>query len=260
MGRLYPKGTKDTLLMDQYIAQYRCLEFNGTHYRIYTPQEVRRWSGKATGKDFQFLPKFPQSITHQSRFLNVEAETAAFLEGVEAFRPNLGPLFLQLSEYYGPAPANQRNLYRYLATLPNDFEYFLELRHPGWFSGPVLREWTTALRDMGIGAVITDTPGRRDVVHMRLTTPRVFVRFVGKARHPSTYQRVEDWATRMKGWLNAGLKQAEFIAHCGHSAPEMSQYITERFNNVCGLQLPMPHLAARLFDPVQDAREQGVIS
>ncbi len=242
-GRLYPKGTKDGVLMDAYIDRYRCLEFNGTHYRIYAPEEVRRWAGKAAGHEFQFLPKFPQTISHQHRFVNAEADTEAFLEGVRAFGPHLGPLFLQVSEWYDPSPAHQRALYAYLATLPGDLDYFVELRHPQWFEGPARAEWTTAFRDLDIGAVITDTPGRRDAVHMELTVPRTFVRFVGKARHATTYRRLDDWALRLQRWLDAGLQECRFLVHAGRSSPEASVDAIARINKTCGLQLPVPPVA-----------------
>jgi uncharacterized protein YecE (DUF72 family) len=41
-------------------------------------------------------------------------------------------VFLQLSEF--TSTINKANLFAYLAELPKDINFFLELRHPEWFS------------------------------------------------------------------------------------------------------------------------------
>ncbi len=43
------------------------------------------------------------------------------------------------------------------------------------------------LRNLGMGLIITDTAGRRDVVHMHLPVPRALIRFVGNSLHPTDY-------------------------------------------------------------------------
>jgi uncharacterized protein YecE (DUF72 family) len=256
VGRLYPAKTKEVIWMDSYIRNYNCLEFNATHYRIYTPDDVRRWAGKAAGKDFLFLPKMLQYITHESGFQGVEEMTAQFVEGVAAFGENLGPIFLQLPEAFAPYPAARRALFAYLASLPNEHRFFVELRHPGWFMDAAVRAETfTALRELRIGAVITDTPGLRSVCHMELSLPEVFVRFVAKSRHPTTYARIDAWAKRLNAWLDAGLEAFYFIIHTGHSAPETSLYVADALNNICGLNIPLPQPAAPTFNPFVDTRQ-----
>ena len=48
--------------------------------------------------------------------------------------------------------------------------------------------------------IIVDTAGRRDMLHMRLTTPSAFIRYVG-ANHPSDYTRLDDWVERIENWV-----------------------------------------------------------
>lgn len=258
-SRLYPARTREADVMTAYMERYHCIEFNGTHYRIYPPETIKKWGEKAVHDDFLFLPKFPQQISHHSHFINAARDTTLFLQSVEAFGKHLGPLFLQTGEAFAPTRVNQENLYRYLSTLPRNHTYFVEFRHPDWFKEPVLNVWTEALRDLGIGAVITDTPGRRDACHMQLTIPKVLIRFVGKSRVRSTYERIEDWMMRLKSWEQDGLEEAYFITHCGLSAPEMSRYVISRMNDVLGKGLPDPQLAHPLFNPFADAVQYGVL-
>ena len=69
VGKIYPKGTKATQFLDQYVKHYNSIELNATHYQIYPPEEIAKWAGKA-GKDFKFCPKVINSISHDSGFLN----------------------------------------------------------------------------------------------------------------------------------------------------------------------------------------------
>ena len=241
-GLLYPAHAKDGELLERYAAQYNMMEMNGTHYKIYPPEQIAKWAQAAGDRNFRFLPKFPQLISHDGgSFRQLETLTAAFLESVAHFGQHLGPLFLQMSEYY--SPAGRSDLFRYLATLPEGFTYFLELRHPAWFTDAVVSdELFAALRDLGIGAVITDTPGRREVCHMHLTIPKAFIRFVGSQKHAGTQQRIDEWMRCLRRWTDAGLQELYFAVHTGLSAPVTSVYVINELNKIGDNKLQIPHL------------------
>lgn len=250
IGKLYPKGTREGNFLDHYVRNFNSIEFNATHYQVFGPDAIGKWAAKAAGRDFIFCPKVPQVISHHSGFRDVDQLTNAFLEGVAAFGEHLGPLFLQVSENYHPAQRD--NLYKYLQTLPANVQFFLEVRHPAWFSDPVLhKELFDTLRSLKIGAVITDTAGRRDVCHMQLTVPKTFIRFVSNSLHKTDYARIDAWIARMKHWLQQGLQELYFFIHMPHEAfsPELAMYMAEKMNAACGTSLPMPKFIQRsLFD------------
>src|SRR5712675_3015204 len=75
VGKIFPKGTRSTEYLDKYIQQFNSIELNTTHYQIYSPAAIEKWAVKAKGKDFKFCPKFPQSISHDSEFINVKDQT-----------------------------------------------------------------------------------------------------------------------------------------------------------------------------------------
>jgi uncharacterized protein YecE (DUF72 family) len=241
-GLLYPDKTSEGAMLSLYAQQFRVAEMNGTHYRIYPPEQIRGWAEQAANSSFLFLPKFPQMISHERHgFEELQTTTAAFIESVQAFGTNLGPLFLQMSEYY--RPDTRKDLFAYLASLPEGFTYFLELRHPEWFTdGAIRQELLTALRALGIGLVITDTPGHREICHMALTIPRVMVRFVGRHRHPTTGLRADAWIERLRSWADMGLEAAYFITHTGFSAPLTAADTIRKMNEVIGTDIPVPKL------------------
>jgi uncharacterized protein YecE (DUF72 family) len=238
VGSVFPKGTKEKDFLEQYAKHYNCVELNATHYKIYPPETIRKWAEKVKGRDFRFCPKVPQSISHYSNLVNAKEPTTAFLEGVMAFEEHLGPIFLQVGEQFSPARKDQ--LYNYLASLPTDLTFFLELRHPEWFIQP--QELYTTLRQLGIGLVITDAAGRRDCAHMHLPLPKAFIRYVGNGLHPTDYIRADDWVNRLHYWLENGLEEIYFFLHMHDdvAVPEMSIYLASKLEAASGLKLTKP--------------------
>ncbi len=241
VGKIYPKGMKDTAALDHYVRHFNAVELNATHYQVYGPDVISKWAAKAKGKDFRFCPKIPQVISHYSGFRNVDATTTSFLEGVLAFEENLGPIFMQLSEKY--SPGMQDHLFHYLETLPVDLQFFIEVRHPQWFEDPRIKaDLFNRLRALNIGAVITDTAGRRDAAHMTLPVPKAFIRYVGNSLHATDHTRMQAWTARIMQWLDQGLQELYFFIHTPDEAyaPEMALEMVNQLNAACGLSLVKP--------------------
>ena len=47
------------------------------------------------------------------------------------------------------------------------------------------------------GTAITDTVGRRDVIHMRLTNTTALIRFITNDLHPTNYLHIDKWSERI---------------------------------------------------------------
>jgi uncharacterized protein YecE (DUF72 family) len=122
-------------------------------------------------------------------------------------------------------------------------QFFLEVRHAGWFSKEDIREELfSTLKQLNVGAAITDTADRRDCAHMYLTMPVTFIRFVGNSLHKTDFSRIDEWVSRIKEWLNTGLQEVFFFMHMHDEAtsPELCVYLVEKLNTVCGLDLKPP--------------------
>jgi uncharacterized protein YecE (DUF72 family) len=134
-------------------------------------------------------------------------------------------------------------LFKYLSTLPQQYTYFLEVRHPQWYeSAEAIGTWMQVLQQLDIGAVITDTPGRRDIVHMHLPIAKLFLRFVCNETHATSFQRIDAWTERIAYWLEQGLEEAYIFLHPGAdgAVPELVAYWIEQINKRCGLHLQPP--------------------
>ncbi len=253
-GVIYPSDAKEKDMLSHYGQHFNSIELNASHYKVYSESTIRKWAEKVPNKDFRFCPKITQSISHYSDLSSQRARelTDNFLNGVLAFGKQLGPVFLQLSEKYSPERGLQ--LLHYLENWPVDVPLFVEVRHEKWFSDRENREWLFGhLHRLGMGAVITDTAGRRDCVHMELTSPKTMIRFVGNGRHATDYIRIDAWIERLNNWITSGLEELYFFMHQPHEeySPEMSAYFIENLNKTAGLDLKPPRFIASqpaLFD------------
>ena len=249
VGKLYPKGTKASDFLHEYAKNFNCIELNSIFYKLPSITQVKSWKSKV-GKDFKFCPKFSDVITHLKRLKNVRVELDKFLEVIYELGDNCGPLFLMPHPQMGPTQFE--TIESFMTSLPKDLDVFLEFRHPSWFTPPhygIAFDW---LEKNNFGAVITDVTGRRDCVHMHLTKPEAFIRFVGNSLHPSDYERIDDWVQRINRWLAQGLSQCYFFMHQHEElhSPELCKYLIEELNKECNLSLQTPKFITRttLFD------------
>jgi uncharacterized protein YecE (DUF72 family) len=250
VGKIYPPKTKEKNFLQHYVEHYNCIELNATHYKIYGEKGIRKWAEKAKGKDFKFCPKMYQGVTHRGSLKGKEFLTNEFFRGIVGFGEHLGPIFVQVSDTF--SPNRKKELFDYLASLPKDLQFFLEVRHPAWFSKPdIQKEVFETLASLNMGAVITDTAGRRDCAHMHLTIPKAFIRYVGNSLHPSDYTRSDAWVQRMKYWLDHGLEELYFFMHMHDEAksPELTIYLVDKMNRECGLNLIKPKFIENKGDP-----------
>jgi len=253
LGKIYPDKTKEANFLDEYVKHFDSIELNATFYNVYPESTIEKWKEKAlSNPHFKFCPKFSQSITHIKRLKNAQEVTTQFYKGIMAFGDLLGPLFLQLSDNYGPK--NLPELKAYLQDLPRDVPVFVEVRHKEWYADQSAKnELFAMLHELNIGAVITDASGRRDCVHMELPTPHAFIRFVGNSLHPTDYARCDEWVQRIKQWYQQGLQSVWFFMHQHDErySPELADYVVKELNKELGLHIMRPHFIDKdkgLFD------------
>jgi uncharacterized protein YecE (DUF72 family) len=234
VNKIYPARVKEKEFLEHYIKHFNSVELNATHYKIYREEEIKNWTHRTAGKEFKFCPKHYKGVTHFGNLKGKQAVQQEYLDGIRSFGTQLGAIFIQLSDSF--APIRIKELIDYLDTLPSDLPFFLELRHALWFANnDIFRELT----ERNLGAVITDTAGRRDCVHMNLTVPKIFVRFVGNDLHDTDYGRINQWATRINGWQEKGLQEVYFFIHSKgeRESLDLAKYAIDQLNQICNANL-----------------------
>jgi len=244
LNMIYPSKTKEADFLDQYVKHFNSIELNAVFYSIPNAELIKKWKAKAednSNNSFIFCPKFSRTISHIKRLKDAEVPTDLFLASISEFGQFLGPCFLQLGDNF--TPKSLPVLEEYLKYLPTDLAVFVELRHEGWFLEEANRNQVFDMfAKLNKGAVITDASGRRDCVHMELTIPEIFIRFVGNgsAHQDSDFARIDDWVVRIKQWLDKGLEKVYFFLHQHDEkdTPILADYTIKQFNKHLGSKIP----------------------
>lgn len=237
----YPKGTKDELTY--YATQFNSIELNATFYGMPTAEQVQTWKEK-TPKDFKFFPKITNTVSHFRRLLNVTDVVTQFASAVLNFDEKLGMVFLQLHDNF--KPKDYERLEKFVQDWPKEVPLAIELRNTEWFTDEEVFNTVCELFEMNnITNIIVDTAGRRDMLHMRLTTSDAFIRYVG-ANAESDYARLDDWLERIKIWKKEGLQNLYFFVHQNveKASPLLSAYFIKNVNKEFGTNIHIPTMAS----------------
>lgn len=248
VGKWYPTGAKSGDFLKHYTHQFNTIELNTTYYRTPDRFTIERWL-QNTSPGFKFCPKIPQGISHRRYLLHAEEETLAFCKAVSGLGYHLGPSFLQLPPNFGSGQFAR--LENYIAAFPKEVPLHFEFRHTSWFEDtPLVDEAFQAMIKEKSGTVLTDVAGRRDVLHMRLTTPVLMLRFVGNGLHPTDYSRIDEWVDRLKKWNDLGLREAYFFLHEPETidVPDLAIYLADKIREKLNISVKPPHPAG---GPVQ---------
>ncbi|HRH37496.1 MAG TPA: DUF72 domain-containing protein [Flavobacteriales bacterium] len=234
----YPKGTKDELAY--YATQFNAIELNATFYRFFPPQQFTTWAKKVPD-GFLFFPKVTQDISHWKRLNEVTALVEGYAHAVRHLEDRLGAVFLQMHENF--APKDSARIAPFLQEWPKDIPLALEFRHTDWYNNAtVANALYLQLEKHKVMNIITDTAGRRDLLHMRLTTPSVFVRYVGANDPKSDRTRLDEWVLRLKSWVELGIEDIHFFVHQNHEleSPLLAADFIKKLNKALKMKLKVP--------------------
>ena len=234
----YPRGTKDEL--SYYSTQFNSIELNATFYRTPSVKQVQIWHDK-TPDTFKFFPKITNSISHLKRLNQVEAIVDEYCNNIREFKNKLGMVFLQMHDNF--KAKDFERIERCLNYFPSDIPLAVEVRNAEWFSNlEISNLFYESLKSKNAANIIVDTAGRRDMMHMRLSSPTAFIRYVG-ANHESDYARLDEWVERIKNWIDLGLKNLYFFVHQNIevASPLLSAYFIKKLNTTCNLNLTIPN-------------------
>ena len=238
LANFYPKGTKDELVY--YASQFNAIELNATFYRFFPPQQFTNWAKKVPD-GFKFYPKVTQDISHWKRMNGTEALVEDYAHAVRHLGDRLGAVFLQMHENFSPKDIGR--IEPFLENWPKDVPLAMEFRHTDWCNNEqVAMQLYSLLEAHRVMNVITDTAGRRDLLHMRLTTPTAFVRYVGANDPKSDRSRLDEWVKRLKTWAELGIEDIHFFVHQNHEleSPLLAAIFIKKLNAALGTKLKVP--------------------
>ncbi len=218
IGNVFASTTKQSGLLAAYAQVFDAVEGNSTFYALPSEASVERWA-EDTPETFRFCFKLPRAVTHDTLLEGARDELARFFARVAPLGPRRGPFMVQLSNQFGPD--RLRVLDAFLAELPSEHRFVVEVRHLAFF-GAAERELDALLAARGVGRCHFDTTAlfaakKRDAttMHTQSRKPRVpardsviadqpFLRFVGQNDVRATSGWLDRWADTVAGWIRAG--------------------------------------------------------
>jgi uncharacterized protein YecE (DUF72 family) len=241
LKHFFPKGIKEKDELKYYSTQFNSIELNATFYRLFPPQTFENWY-KTVPQDFRFFPKLQQSISHFKRLKDVTEIVDHNITNMSHLQEKLEMPFLQLHDNFKPKDFDR------VESFVKNWTYkkvplAIEFRHTDWYNDKeVSGQLYKLLEKHKVTNILVDTAGRRDLMHMRLTTPIAFIRWVG-ANDPSLdRERLDDWITRIAKWKKAGLRKLYFFIHQNEEqeSPALAAHFVEKLNNKLGTDLTIP--------------------
>jgi len=231
-GTYYPANTKVTEFIKAYGKQFNSIELNSTHYGTPKVETLQKWYDH-TPADFIFCPKIHKAISHRKTLGTDSDIIENTMNSLSILNEKLGPCFMQLPPYFGADRLD--SLIRFFTHYPSEFDLSIELRHPSWFEDEAITtELQQVAQSYNVGLLITDVAGRRDVLHMRVVTDYLMVRFVGNADndalHPTDYKRIDAWVDRISYYVDRGIKKVYFFPHEPDNilAPQLAEYLCKQ--------------------------------
>jgi len=228
VGRFLSPGNRGREL-EEYARWCNAVEGNTTFYAVPSERTIARWVEQAP-IDFRFAFKVPRRITHELRLRGDDAIGALgeFLDAIEPLGERIGPVQLQLPPSFGPE--STPTLRSFVARLPSEHRWAVELRHPGFFDGGAARRSIDRmLDDAGVGRVVLDTrplyaasPQTDAALEERRTKPRLpvltdvmgatpIVRVIGADDLDTTTAGLSAWSAQVAEWIAEGREPYVFV-------------------------------------------------
>lgn len=243
VGNIYPQNSKPKDYAKYYTQQFNCIELNSTYYRLPAIETIEKWTYQAKS-NFKFCPKIIKDVSHAPNLESIKPFMNEFLNRTKKFDSKLGLYLLQFPPAFWLK--RKQELMDFLADYKG-VPLAVELRHEDWF----LKENETELNTLcnffyknSFTFVLTDTPTRRDVLHMRLTSKIAFIRFNANDLHPTDFERINKWIHIIKNWMDEGLEEVYFFIHSPNQIymPELVSYFIKELKSKTGIGLVSPKL------------------
>lgn len=212
----YPEKTKASEYLKEYSKLFNSIEMNGTRYGIPRESVLLKWFND-TPEDFKFAPKVTQSFSHYGNLsLNFD-KYANFHNSLKPLAHKLGITFLQLSENF--TKKREGELVSFIKKYRTHYSepLTIEVRDSELLNS---ENFISVCAQNKISIIVTDTPGKRDLVHCYLTTNILFVRFVGDDLNQFDLDRIQYWKNLIKG-NSKYLSEVYFFFHIADKSKVM---------------------------------------
>jgi len=250
IGSVYPEKTPQSKLLEAYTSQFNTVEVNATRYGMPKESTLEGWRNKAPD-GFKYAFKVPAPVTNRKDLNDSEgvARMDQFAAGMNLMEDKVGTSFIMMPQHFGLDKMPQ--LETFIANWPEELDASLELREENLIH---FNEVRSLLEEKQMSLCVTDTPGRRDIMHNYITNQELFIRFVGTMDLENNEMRIQNWIERATELVGLGLTRIYFMIHqpadnrgsAGDVARQFGEGMKNNFPNA-DIQIPVNHQKLSLF-------------
>jgi uncharacterized protein YecE (DUF72 family) len=153
-GTFYPEDLPASEMLRYYAGRHDTVEINNTFYRMPSRKLLEGWAEQVP-REFSFVLKAPQRITHHKKLANAAEDTAFLLQSAQVMGDTLGPFLFQLPPWF---KKDAPRLKEFLGHLPAGTRAAFEFRNSTWFDD----ETYDVLRSHGVALAVSDTDGETE--------------------------------------------------------------------------------------------------
>ncbi len=268
-GQLFAQHCQQSQMLARYSEVFNAVEGNTTFYADPSPDVVKRWL-HSSDKHFRFTFKFPKRFSHDSALQAPKQELTHWLKLIAPLFSKVGSLMLQLPASF--TPTHLPRLQHFIAQLPKDLHYSVEVRHRDFFTkGDSERALNRFLHQHKIDRVCMDTRALFAVspysdaiidaqqkkphlpVHAVALGERPVVRFVIAALSDEYQHYYQPWLAKIKQWLDEGKSPYVFLHTADNDgAPLLARQFAQDLQRFCGYY----HRAVEPFPGEKHQQEQ----
>lgn len=230
-GVFYPPGLPAHNYLRHYSKFFNSVELDTTFYGPPKVDQVLRWQ-QSVSETFLFSLKTPRQITHEHRLDRAQGLMEDFLLRLKNFKSQLGVVLIQLPPDF--IFLEKSALFSFVSTLPDDFRFAVEFRHPSWFND----ETRDILSRYQIGWAATeylDLP-----VTIQPTSDFLYIRWIGDhGRYGRKDHERVDLTGRLQNWANLIQSQLKSVntvfGYFNNDYAGFSPGTCNRFKKIVGL-------------------------
>ncbi|MFW6122775.1 MAG: DUF72 domain-containing protein [Thermodesulfobacteriota bacterium] len=197
-GPFYPEDLPKKDFLSFYQQHFHTVEINNSFYQLPSEKTLTEWRDSVP-PGFIFAVKGSRYITHMKKLKDPDQSVPPLLERLQVLGDRLGPILFQLPPKWH---FNEERLEAFLASLPRDYRYALELRDPSWLNQDAYR----ILSRHGAAFCIYELAGR--LSPKEVTADFVYIRLHGPGgAYQGRYdkQTLAGWAGAISAWTAKGL-------------------------------------------------------
>ncbi|MFY8272609.1 DUF72 domain-containing protein [Pseudoalteromonas sp. SSDWG2] len=251
-GSLFAPGTQRAQMLSEYARVFNSVEGNTTFYADPNVQTVQRWHD-STPESFRFTFKFPKRFSHDLALSVDQQAINTWLDLMSPLFAKTGSLMLQLPASF--APEHLGRLQAFMAKLPAELNYSIEVRHPQFFDKSLNEQtFNRFCHDKGIDRVSMDTralfavtPYNDAIIDAQKKKPhlpvhaiafgqRPIVRFVTAGLEDEYQSFYQPWLKKIAQWLEQGKEPYVFLHTADNDgAPLLARQFMRDLHTLNGL-------------------------